>query len=84
VLNALNEYKSLKWSSYNLSTICRRKYKYQKTTIFAYQHKYHINTAWNQKAIQHIYLKNIEKFLGNNPMVGATVACAVAVEEASK
>ena len=26
----------------------------------------------------------VEKFLGNNPMVGATVACAVAVEEASK
>ena len=26
----------------------------------------------------------LKKLTGNNPMVGATVACAVAVEEASK
>ena len=35
-----------------------------------------------------VYTKNHTKIrtekLGNNPMVGATVACAVAVEEASK
>lgn len=37
----------------------------------------------SEDTIKHKYIKTNMIFgLGNNPMVGATVACAVAVEEA--
>ena len=43
-----------------------------------------ISTGERTKTIMLTDNKLCKKALGNNPMVGATVACAVAVEEAMK
>lgn len=64
--------------------------KYSKTQQDTNRYKVHFQKSWNaviarvsEDTIKHKYIKTNMIFgLGNNPMVGATVACAVAVAEA--